>query len=196
MDQDTKTILLRAILLACLISPCLCCCGPSMCGGRRGTFPKTGSTATPPTPVPAQPQNTPASQRVDIFSSNPTPARPARANSTRLPKPTPVAPGVPSPTPEAQWATVQTWTGSHRQNTESFTINSHDWRVSWRITAPDPEVVEFDGVIRHEDGSVFETISGTQTDTLLTSHMRGAGTYYLELSVANGEYEVVVEEER
>jgi len=182
MEQEHKAFLLRAFLFFCIISPCLCCCGPNLCALSGRNAPKTTvttfNTPTPPTRTPVAPE-------------------PIQPESTSIEQEQENAPlSDPTATPEALWETVGRWTGSHRQNTESFTVQSHTWRIRWRITAPDPDVVEFDGVVRNEDGSVFETISGTQTEALLSSHMRGAGTYYLELSIANGEYEVFVEEMR
>jgi len=101
-----------------------------------------------------------------------------------------------------QWQAIRTWTGQGDSETESFSVQSREWRVIWRATETYPgagtvivsvyDARSDDRVAQLGTGLNFGFPGGSITDT---SYVRGVagGRYYIKVMTANARWTVTAE---
>jgi hypothetical protein len=109
-----------------------------------------------------------------------------------------VAPSAPAPAAPKPvgWQEVITFEGSSIKNTQTFHVDSDNWRISWSTWPGDYGNMNFQIMTYNGDGSMKEpgvaaNVIGKGSDT---SYMRGSGDYYLTINTGQP-YKVVVEEQ-
>ncbi|MBK9240780.1 MAG: hypothetical protein IPL75_11060 [Acidobacteria bacterium] len=122
----------------------------------------------------------------------PTPDKAAPAAETPGTAPTAV------PRPEPTWQTLKEWKGSGIKDTESFTTQTREWRVTWSThSEPFPGAGVFQIFVhndRDELVNLAANVTGVKSDN---SIVRGpAGRYYLKINSGNVSWSVKVEELR
>lgn len=133
----------------------------------------------------------------DIRAFDPQPA-----TAIQQPSPPPVVRSQQKPTPPpapikkkpARWREVAAWSGSDNKNTETFTVNSHEWRIRWDSKPNKSVGGNFSVFLYTEKGkmkSLVVNASGASSDS---SIMRGKGSYYLDISSLFSDYAIIVEE--
>jgi len=110
--------------------------------------------------------------------------------------PPPVTRSTQLTAPSATWRTAARWSGSGMKQTETFSIRSSEWRISWKTTR---EVFAGAGILQvYVYGAAGELVS-------LAANLQGVGSdvsyvhaqpgrFYLDISSANVDWEVVVED--
>ncbi len=98
------------------------------------------------------------------------------------------APPPEQTTNEAEWSTVQTFTGKEGKTTPPFHISGTEWRIIWVANAEHPEYAVFDILVYPQDkpGMLTKRISyskGTSSDTGYI--YEGGRDYYLKVIAAN-----------
>lgn len=92
------------------------------------------------------------------------------------------------------WVAVKEWTGSGIKDTEKFTVGN-EWRVDWDFTPG-----QFGGIIQiyiYDDANnLVGLAANTQSGGSDTSFQHKAGTFYLKISGANGQWKVGVQDMR
>jgi hypothetical protein len=95
-----------------------------------------------------------------------------------------------------QWINVQSWKGSGFKATESFKIQSKEWRIRWKTTEAKAagmlQVFVYSSTGRFITLAVSRQGIGEDVATVQTP----AGRYYLSINSANLKWQVSVEEER
>jgi hypothetical protein len=91
-------------------------------------------------------------------------------------------------TAEAEWSTVQTFTGKESETTSPFHISGTEWRIIWTADVQYPEYAVFDILVYPQDkpGMFTKRISyskGTSGDTVYI--YEGGCDYYLKVIAAN-----------
>jgi hypothetical protein len=102
----------------------------------------------------------------------------------------------PSRSPTAKtWVAVKEWSGSGIKDTEDFIVGN-EWRIDWIFTPG-----QFAGLIqiyvyRTDTKQLVNLAANTQKAGSDTSFQRGAGTYYMKINSANGDWKVAVQDFR
>jgi hypothetical protein len=91
-------------------------------------------------------------------------------------------------TDEAEWSTVQIFTGKESEAIPPFHISGTEWRIFWTADVEHPEYAVFDILVYSHDkaGVLTKRISyseGTPSDTVYI--YEGGGDYYLKVIAAN-----------
>ena len=92
----------------------------------------------------------------------------------------------------ATWHQITSFSGNGIKNTETFTIPSREWRISWDTSPGEYGAMNFQIFVYNEDGSlegVAANVIGADKDS---SIMRGTGNYYLMINTAQP-YTVIIE---
>ncbi len=103
--------------------------------------------------------------------------------------------GTKTAIPIVTWKEVARWEGQAIKNTETFSISSREWRISWDTKPGEYGDMNFQIYIYKADGnlvSVAANVIGANKDS---SIMRGAGDYYLSINTAQP-YTIIVEEKQ
>jgi len=127
---------------------------------------------TPPTTPATEPDIQPPSQ-----VENQTPPE------ICLPEPPPQ-----ETTSEAEWNTIEIFSGKESETTPPFHISGTEWRIIWTVEVQYPEYAVFDIVIYPQDGlgTITKRVSyskGTSGDTVYI--YEGGRDYYLKVIAAN-----------
>jgi hypothetical protein len=91
-------------------------------------------------------------------------------------------------TSEAEWSTVQTFTGKESETTPSFHISGTEWRIIWTADVQYPEYAVFDILVYPQDksGIVIKRISYSKDTSGGTIYIyEGGCDYYLRVIAAN-----------
>jgi hypothetical protein len=91
-------------------------------------------------------------------------------------------------TNEAEWSTVQTFTGKESETTPPFHISGTEWRITWTADVQYPEYAVFDILIYPQDkpGMLTKRISGSEGTSGDTVYIYDGGCdYYLRVIAAN-----------
>lgn len=120
---------------------------------------------------------------------------PSRTLSTDRQRDSPVGQAAPART---GWTQVASWSGNGIKQTESFSINSREWRISWQATN---EVLAGAGIVQimvyGDDGSLVTLAANKQGTGSDTSYVRSApGRHYLMINSGNVDWTVTVEDQR
>lgn len=95
----------------------------------------------------------------------------------------------------ATWQQVATWDGNGTKNTETFHIQSNEWRINWSTEPGEYGDMNFQIFIYNTNNNpigVAANVIGQASDV---SYMRGSGDYYL--SINSGQpYQIIVEEKK
>jgi hypothetical protein len=100
----------------------------------------------------------------------------------------------------ADYTPVKSWSGAGTKETETFTITTREWRVTWTAVAERADFAggakNFDIGVYKDGGSQFplSSISAGASETKGESFVRGAGRYYLKISALNAKWTVAVDE--
>jgi hypothetical protein len=97
------------------------------------------------------------------------------------------APSYSSPT--LSWHPVKTFSGLVQKKTESFTIKGREWRISWETKGSG----HFGLFVHGEDGRPLDLVANIIGSGSETTIMRGAGTYYLDITTSQP-YTIKVED--
>jgi hypothetical protein len=97
------------------------------------------------------------------------------------------------PVKQKEWVKIKTWTSTGMKNTETFTVQNHEWKITWRTSKEAfPGAGILQAFLNTPSGEMKELpinqIGAGSGDTI----MRGAGSYYLEVSSANMTWEISV----
>ena len=93
---------------------------------------------------------------------------------------------------KAEPVTIASWTGESTKNTETFTVPSDEWKISWDTKAGDLGAMNFQIYVYNADGSmkgVAANVIGKSSDS---SIIRGSGDYYLMINTAQP-YQITIE---
>jgi hypothetical protein len=94
------------------------------------------------------------------------------------------------------WRTVASWSGSGMKETESFNVESREWRISWE-TSNEP----FAGAgllqiyVYNDQGEMVSLAANRQGLGRDVSYVRGKGRFHLMLNSANIDWSVMVEDQ-
>lgn len=112
------------------------------------------------------------------------------ASETQEEKEVEIAEEVVYPTRE-EWREVKHWEGSGITTTETFKINSKQWRISWDFK----EGMIFQVYVYKENGWISGIATNQSGSGKGTSYMHsGPGEYHLKINSALGSWIVIVEE--
>lgn len=101
---------------------------------------------------------------------------------------------VTSPTPARAWVAVNQWSGDGKKDTEKFTVGD-EWRIDWVFTSSNDFGAMFVSV--YDDAAHIVGIAvSTQKTGSDSSFQHKAGTYYLSINGANGNWKVAVQDMR
>jgi hypothetical protein len=109
---------------------------------------------------------------------------------------------VPTPMPEAarslEWWKIKNWQGSGTKETESFSVNSREWRISWQTqNEPFAGAGIFQIYVYNEGGEMLSVAANKQGIGQDVSYVRAKpGRFYLQINSANVDWSVVVEDQR
>jgi hypothetical protein len=122
-------------------------------------------------------------------SSNAT-TPPLNAAASTLPTSTP-----PVATAGKTWVVVKSWTGNGIRTPRTSPWGD-PWRVDWDFTP-----AQFGGITqiylyRSDNKQLVNLAANTQKGGADTSFQRGAGTYYMKVNSANGDWKVAVQDFR
>ena len=87
---------------------------------------------------------------------------------------------------------IASWEGESTKNTETFTVSSDEWKISWDTQSGKYGDMNFQIYVYDKNGAmkgVAANVIGTNTDSTI---MRGAGDYYLMINTAQP-YKITVE---
>lgn len=94
---------------------------------------------------------------------------------------------------EKKWVEVTKITGDGIKNTENFTVDSDNWRISWDTQAGDAGEQNFQIYVNDGKGNLVDVaanVIGANTDT---TYMHKAGEYSLKIITAQP-YTITIEE--
>lgn len=95
------------------------------------------------------------------------------------------------------WYTVAEWSGSGAKNTETFTIPSKEWRISWSTSNEAfPGAGIFQIYVHDSGGDLLGVGANQQGVGSDVSYMRGSGPRYLAINAGNLDWTVKVEAQR
>lgn len=95
-----------------------------------------------------------------------------------------------------KWVTVERWTGRTSLTTPKFTVGN-EWAIRWSVrTIWKESFPTFSIDVRESDGSPYSLEANVMEDSEETSYHHDAGTYYLDVSSSNAEWEVEILEPR
>lgn len=100
---------------------------------------------------------------------------------------------VASPTTARSWVIVAQWTGSGKKDTEKFTVGS-EWRIDWDLQSKQTGAMFIS--LYDDTAHIVGIPVSTQKDGSDTSFQHRAGTYYLSVNSANGNWKVTVQDMR
>lgn len=107
--------------------------------------------------------------------------------------PTPVTYSTATPAPPpAPWHEVARWEGKSIKNTETFSIPSSEWRISWDTRPGEYGEMNFQIFIYTAADDLVDVAANVIGADKDSSILRGAGDYYLKINTAQP-YVVVVE---
>lgn len=125
---------------------------------------------------------------------------PSAPVTTNTATPAPAATLTPLPTAQAvqqqTWQRVAHWSGSGMKETESFSVASREWRISW--STKNEQVSGILQIYVHNDAgrmvSLAANVQGAKSDV---SYVRsGPGKHYLQINSANVDWDITVEDQR
>jgi len=98
----------------------------------------------------------------------------------------------------AEWQRVANWTGNGTKQTESFSVASREWRISWETTN---EAFKGAGIFQiyvYDDEDKLVTLAANKQGVGKdTSYVRAApGRFHLMINSGNVDWSVVVEDQR
>jgi hypothetical protein len=129
----------------------------------------------------------------------PTPPQPP----TQVENKTPPEVSQPEPPPEetakeAEWSTVQTFTGKESKNTPPFNISGTKWRIIWTADVQSPEYAVFSILVYPQDtpGLLTKRVSYSKDTSSDTAYIyEGGRDYYLKVIAANlSNWTIIVED--
>lgn len=103
------------------------------------------------------------------------------------------APAEPAPRPAPDWHEVTRWTGNGIKDTETFQVQSREWRITWETSG-----AGYFGIYVHdgETDDLVTVAANTTEGGSDTSYLRsGPGPHYLTIN-ASTNWTVVVEDRR
>ncbi len=124
-----------------------------------------------------------------LTTPSPSTTKPATQPPANVENQTPPEVSPPEQTTnEAEWSTVQTFTGKESETTSPFHISGTEWRIFWTADVQSPEYAVFDILVYSQDkeGVLTKRISyseGTSSDTVYI--YEGGCDYYLKVIAAN-----------
>ncbi|KKG10463.1 hypothetical protein [Methanosarcina sp. 2.H.A.1B.4] len=87
---------------------------------------------------------------------------------------------------------IATWSGSSIKDTETFHVDSNEWKISWNTEPGQYGAMNFQIYVYGSDGTlkgVAANVIGSNSDSTI---MRGSGDYYLSINTAQP-YEITIE---
>ena len=88
------------------------------------------------------------------------------------------------------FTTIKQWSGSATKDTESFTINSNYWRISWNVKGDGA----FQIFIYDQDNEQVGLVGDIRSGSGFSYVYSPAGEYHLGIDSSNVEYSLVVEQ--
>ncbi len=111
-------------------------------------------------------------------------------------------PQAPNSKPEPTWQPVKEWSGNGMKSTETFRIASREWRINWETQNENIAgilgiyVYKADGSSQSNQMPVAIPVNtqGIGKDTAYVHE--GPGEFYLQISSANVDWHIIVEDQR
>ncbi|PIN87738.1 hypothetical protein COV12_02225 [Candidatus Woesearchaeota archaeon CG10_big_fil_rev_8_21_14_0_10_32_24] len=95
-----------------------------------------------------------------------------------------------------EWYEVKTFSGSGIKNTETFTIPSNEWKISWdtteRVIEGQSFQMNFQIFVYKSNGELAGLVANVVGDDADSSIMRGKGNYYLQIN-SGQPYDIKIE---
>jgi hypothetical protein len=114
---------------------------------------------------------------------------------TFVANPPPPAPPAPS---TASWQQVKRWTGSGMKQTETFSVASREWRITWTASNEPFAGAGILQIFVYDENGGMVTLAGNKQGTGSdVSYVRNPpGRYYLMINSGNVDWDVAVEDQR
>lgn len=95
----------------------------------------------------------------------------------------------------AEWRRVKEWSGSGMKQTETFSVAGDEWRINW-ASKPDNPASIFAIYVYDEHGKVVNLAANVTGEGSDLSYIRSKGRhFYLQISAANTNWAVIVEDQ-
>jgi len=150
---------------------------------RSGDLTSPSPLSTPTAIPPVTSTSTPSPTSMPTSTPEPT------ITATSTPSDTPVPPTVPPPTAAPTWHAITEWHGSGVKTTESFTVQTTEWRVRWLNKG------SYLGIYVYRNGELYYPMpvaANTTQKTEDASYVHESGTFYFTINGAEG-WDVYVE---
>ena len=95
----------------------------------------------------------------------------------------------------ADWHQVGSWAGEGTKETQTFTIRNREWRVGWKARLTYTAGLLSIGVYDDTDNLVSTITSGPKGGNDVSYVRSKPGKYYLKITAANVEWQVIVEDQ-
>jgi len=110
----------------------------------------------------------------------------------------PSVPAAAAPRSAATWQEVRRWTGGGIKQTETFSVASREWRITWKSSN---EAFAGAGILQvfvyDENGGMVSLAANKQGTGSDVSYVRAApGRFYLMINSGNLDWDVMVEDQR
>lgn len=89
---------------------------------------------------------------------------------------------------------VETISGTGDQQSPPFAIVGNTFKVTYEVSATDPQLFIFDITVNEENGDFVTSIDTEQEGTRSSFVNAGAGTYFLDITALGADYTVTVED--
>lgn len=99
--------------------------------------------------------------------------------------------------PTAEWRTVASWKGEGIKDTETFSVQSREWRITWETKNEKMAGASIIQIYVYNEKDELVTLAANKQGVGKdTSYVRGQGKFYLKINSANVEWSVLVEDQR
>lgn len=94
--------------------------------------------------------------------------------------------------PQTGWERVAEWTGDDSRRTQLFSVDS-EWQIVWRSGPRSPEMPLTIKAFAIPDNILVANLSQAGESQEIALHLRGGGTFYLEVTGDGGPWHVAIE---
>lgn len=92
----------------------------------------------------------------------------------------------------ANWVEVKTWDGTNTKDTETFQVDSAEWRINWKSSSD----ALFSIIVYDDTGKTVSVAANTLKAGSDVSYVHRRGRFYLKITAGNTRYSVSVEDDR
>lgn len=96
---------------------------------------------------------------------------------------------------ERKWTTVAKWSGTSTKTTETFNVQSSEWRIHWALEGDAYSILQI--FVYNDKGAMVSLAANQLGPSQDVSYVRApAGKYYLTINTANSKYAIIVADQR